>query len=185
MKYFISTNPALLQAAMDAPENLPSATVEAEFGSTLVTGSRMENGILVGNRTLAHHGVHSSNPVPCLHANEDLGLACIGLSHVDLDALGGAMALSGSKPEVEGFWELAAFMDLNGPHKLHAAGASDDNISRLYAWFAWSEANRLPRCKPDVVEDISEYVGLCCRVLDAILRGSAEYLAAGGRWLAT
>lgn len=132
MKIIIANNAAALKAVN------PSHTVEAEYGLEVVEGS---------NVTLAHHGPRADNPCPCLGDNinecpynedaqgcaefvekglchqECLDSKSIGISHFDLDTLGGAMRCMGVKeydPE-EGesmFWRVAALVDIMGIHKL-------------------------------------------------------------------
>lgn len=109
-----------------------TATVEAEFGDTCVTGSEV---------TLAHHGPRSGELCPCLY-NETHVVEAIGLSHVDLDTMGGILAICGIKPQNNEFWELAAYVDINGPHKMSEASASDETIRQLYAVWAWQQDHR-------------------------------------------
>lgn len=97
-----------------------NVTIEAEYGEVCVQGSEL---------TLAHHGPRSGNPPPCVVPQEEVRAALrrpcwdceyyapwlcetctglgsytpqniqVGLSHLDLDALGGCMAVLGLKPE--------------------------------------------------------------------------------------
>ena len=96
----------------------PTHTVEAEFGKYCANGSET---------TLAHHGPRSSNPVPCLGNNipSKTEKLIIGVSHFDLDCLGGIMRCLGKKKtslevgkEEDLFWQVAAQVDLRGVHKL-------------------------------------------------------------------
>lgn len=106
MKVFIANNAAALRAVG------PTHTVEAEFGLEVCEGSSV---------TLAHHGPRSDNPCPCLGDNisdcpynedsqgcaefvekglchqECLDNKIIGVSHFDLDTLGGVMCCLGVK----------------------------------------------------------------------------------------
>jgi hypothetical protein len=77
----------------------------------------------------------------------------VGLSHIDLDALGGVLSILGKKPGPESFWALAGKVDVNGAHKLGVLGGSSEDVRRLHAWWAWSESNRCfpPRPKPGEV----------------------------------
>lgn len=126
MKIFCSSNPKNLAAKL--AEYQLYATVEAEYGDDVVAGSTPA-------LTLAHHGSRKENPNPCLRDNIPGGflnmstrpndpahdlfvpIEAIGLSHIDLDALGGTAALMGKKPAHESFWRLAAHIDSNGPHR--------------------------------------------------------------------
>jgi hypothetical protein len=131
-KIFITSNPAT------AKELKPQHTVEAEYGDVCVEGSI---------QTLAHHGSRSHNPAPCATADVSVAGAddVIVVSHVDLDTLGGLGKLLGFEPclGILGFWKLAEFVDVNGPHKLHEAEATPKNLEDLYAYWAWSQDNRV------------------------------------------
>ena len=116
MKILISANPEALKKELDNFSK--TVTVEAEYGSVVVEGTEL---------TLAHHGDRSGNPAPCLHEGK-VDCDAIGLSHVDLDAMGGVLAVCGRKPVAPSFWELAAFVDVNGPHKLPESGASEEDL---------------------------------------------------------
>ena len=134
MKIYISANSSALSAL-----NL-DATVEAEYGDTVVIGSIL---------TLAHHGQRSGRPCPCSFMNfPKLGIESVGVSHVDLDTIGGIMSLMGTKPFqnnwVQEFWRVAAEIDVKGVHKLHEiplGGVAEDYIlDSLNAWWAFSES---------------------------------------------
>ena len=168
--YYLSTTPETLQTLN------PTVTIEAEYGEACIEGTKL---------TLAHHGSRSNNPAPCVAVVDTFvnNGEVVGLSHVDLDTLGGIMAVEGLKDNmaVPGFWELAAFVDVQGPHKLAEAGADAVNMTRLYAWWAWSQDNRCPRqdrgeSTPLVV---TEYVALCVDTLILIFKGDKELLTAG------
>lgn len=167
-KILISSNPANLAEAIALYAT--SATVEAEYGEKVVNGR---------NVTLAHHGPRSGNPAPCLAENMTDSVAAIGLSHVDLDTLGGVMAILGVKPEVPGFWELAAFIDTNGAHKVNQSGASAENISRLYAFWAWSQSNRIMAERDGSVTDVTVAVSEAADAIVRICKDDGGLLAAG------
>ena len=114
------------------------ATVEAEYGEKVANGSIS---------TLAHHGARTSNPAPCNTEVEVLPKgSVIMLSHVDLDALGGVMALAGVKPEDPGFWKAAEYIDVHGPHHMHELGQKEqDQLNAVWAWKA--EQPRAPFAK--------------------------------------
>jgi hypothetical protein len=124
-----------------------TATVEAEYGSVVVEGSQV---------TLAHHAEGWTDcPPPCLTHNgailgeDDLVL----VSHLDLDTIGGIMALEGVKPTGgawDQFWVDAGFVDLNGPH--HVNGLKSKGM--LQAYWAWSSA--LPRTRYTEVTEVTD-----------------------------
>lgn len=94
IKFLVSSSQVNLATAL---EGKTSATVEAEYGDLVVEGSVL---------TLAHHGPRSGNSCPCLVENRPQGeqsIEVVGLSHMDLDTIGGCAALLGLKPDAPGF----------------------------------------------------------------------------------
>jgi hypothetical protein len=169
MKFIVSNNAANLAAALAAFKW--TATVEAEFGDVCVPGSAL---------TLAHHGSRAANPAPCAAPNGcGDGIEAVGLSHLDLDALGGCLALLGRKPEADAFWALAEFVDTRGPHRLTEAGASEEDLARLHAFWAWSADHRVFPPRDGSALDITEAVEAAGEALGRILGGDADLLAAG------
>lgn len=128
----------------------PVVTVEAEYGDLAVEGSAI---------TLAHHGPRSGNEAPCIARMIKGKLAddvlqdvfssrVIGLSHTDLDAVGGILRFVETHSGLQGwqlgdvdFWRLAAFVDTHGAHQIPEAGASESDIQKLWAWWAWERNN--------------------------------------------
>lgn len=153
MKILLSSNPQNLEAAL---QGLKSVTVEAEFGSVVVRGSL---------ETRAHHVPQYAHlPSPCTYPNVPVPeLEAIGLSHVDLDSVGGTLAALGQKPGPDSFWQLAGQVDIKGPHRLadavFASNATDQDILALQAFWAWSEANRYFAPRDGSVADASEFIG--------------------------
>jgi hypothetical protein len=168
MKFLVASNPGNLQLALGSSA---SATVEAEYGDAVVEGSLL---------TMAHHGPRAGQPAPCSYPNGcGEGVEVVGLSHFDLDTLGGCAALLGRKPEAPGFWELAEFVDLNGPHKLGQSGASEENIRRLHAFWAWSRSVRVFAPRDGSVLDVTDKVAEGIAVVERVLADDPELLAAG------
>ena len=151
----------------------PAVTVEAEYGDITVPGRRY---------TAAHHGSNAANPCPCVDTNipaVDHGETIL-VSHVDLDTLGGvARAMGYCLGTRRSFWELAAYVDINGPHKLAQAEASEKDLAALHAYWAWSQANRGPRRESDQIHDVTGEVLAHLDALKKILDGDAELIAAG------
>jgi hypothetical protein len=155
-------------------------TIEAEYGSFVWQGSIF---------TAAHHqasgpyaGRHQggSQPAPCNNSEiPALDEGTIGVSHMDLDTLGGIARAMGAPIFLgnEGFWNLSEFVDVNGPHKLKNAGASQTDLDRLYAFWAWSQANRLPRATE--LTDITEYVESAIHALQRVVNLDEEMIEAG------
>lgn len=150
-------------------------TIEAEYGAVVIEGSQY---------TAAHHQAGmESHPAPC----NDKGIPALSegtvlVSHLDLDSIGGALRAMGVSTlfaeDFQGFWDLAAFIDTNGPHKLSASGASDLDQSRLYAFWAWKETT-VPRFDTTRVHDVTRYIHQACDALAFIFAGDETYLEAG------
>lgn len=70
--------------------NLPEEfnSVEAEYGDKIIEA--------VGGVTLAHYGLRSDNPAPCVAEVEPNNLPTV-ISHVDLDTIGGILAVWGGE----------------------------------------------------------------------------------------
>jgi hypothetical protein len=167
--YVISSNPDNLAAHLSQFEK--TATVEAEYGDRLVEGSVL---------SLAHHGSRSANPAPCnATVPADLSVDCIGVSHIDLDTIGGVAAITNDKPDAPSFWQLAEYVDVNGVHKLSESGASDEDLGRLYAWYAWSSKNRYFPPRDGSVANATEFVLKAIDVLADIIDGDVARLKDG------
>ena len=167
-----------LAATVDA-----HVTVEAEYGSVVATGSVY---------TAAHHqpGMEAL-PAPC----EDTGIPVLEsgtvlVSHLDLDTIGGCLrTMDSSLMEAfayDSFWKLAGFVDVNGPHKLGQADASEKDLARLYAFWAWKRTN-VGQISRDECTDVTDLIWEAEGALSLILDGShsngygnaTELLAAG------
>lgn len=200
----------------EALRGYESVTVEAEYGDICVPGTVA---------TLAHHGPRKNNPSPCLGDNMPNGYLCeggrycthgsdsthgvfaevIGVSHFDLDTLGGVLRVLERKPNDPDFWAAAAAVDIQGPHKLGtileevAAAAHDTWIEsptpgasreglkkaverKLHAFWAWSEEHRLTPDRGGKVTDVTEFFNEAERVLGLILQGDEELLRKGEEW---
>jgi len=170
IKFLVSSSASALQTVN------PHITIEAEYGDTVVEGSLL---------TMAHHGSRSNNPPPCsgkyiIPPFE--GDIVVGLSHIDLDTIGGCIAISRGILEYQSFWDLAAFVDINGVHKISQSGASEKDIDRLNAWFAFNEKNRFSLPKGEEVVDATYFIINCVVVLSQILDGNDTLLARGKEW---
>lgn len=154
-----------------------TATVEAEYGDVCVSGSWA---------TLAHHGSRAHNPVPCVLPNrqDTPETLLVGISHLDLDSLGGVLALLGTKPEGEDFWAAAARVDVEGPHMLPLISQDNAILSQLNAFWAWSEANRLVLPRDGAAVDVTSQVMVAADAVNKILGGDSTLLDAGEVWAA-
>lgn len=160
-------------------------TIEAEYGSYVWEGTQF---------TAAHHqsegkyaGRHQggTQPAPCNNSEIPvLTEGTIGVSHMDLDTLGGIARAMGCHYllRYEGFWNLAEFVDVSGPHKLKNANASDIDLCVLYAFWAWSQENRLDRATQ--LTDITDYVIKAMDALYACLELDSVMIEAGRKFRA-
>ncbi len=176
MKVLLCNNASALRDALNKFSK--TATVEAEYGDDVVSGSV---------ETLAHHGPRSGAPCPCLHENQGLTLVleAIGISHVDLDTLGGILALTGKKPNAPTFWDLAAFVDINGAHKLGVADTTNRDLRRIYAWWAWEERHPRHPEQDGSVSEVTDWVEGALHTLHQILDGRNQRLVSCAVWKAT
>lgn len=145
-----------------ADHNRVDATVEAEYGEMVIEGEML---------TLAHHGSRSNNPAPC---NDPRAVklpdnATVLVSHLDLDTLGGLMALQGQKPEGPDFWKAAEYIDVNGPHHIHEF--PQEIQDKLNAYYAFENESRQADGKPDRehIQDVTESVNKYIEGIDVVL----------------
>lgn len=169
------------------------ATVEAEYGQDCVEGL---------SQTLAHHGPRSDSPPPCCN-DEVLRLqegSTVGLSHLDLDTLGGLLRLAGyaadrvKAPFEWGFWKLAGMVDVSGPHRLNQLIkelVQSENLpgnygtgwsEMLHAYWAWSQENRLFPPRDGSALNVTGRVLESAKVLFRIFDGDEELLEAGRKF---
>lgn len=156
---------------LEALQIVPDATVEAEYGEKVIEGKYV---------TLAHHApqyVHC--PAPCCASTKELSKdATIIISHIDLDTVGGCLALMGQKTENEAFWSGAGFIDCNGIHHIHEL--SENVQQQLNAVYAWNESQHLERSME--VRDVTALILSFGEAIRKILLGDFEMLADGERW---
>ena len=144
----------IAQALIES-ETVP-ATVEAEYGDFCVEGTEV---------TLAHHGSRSANPAPCNTKVEPLQGGTILVSHLDLDSIGGIMALTGDKIDDPEFWKAAEYIDVNGPHHVHEFPQEvQDKLNAVWAWNATQ-----PRVRYTELTDVTPIVAENYSMLSAVL----------------
>jgi hypothetical protein len=142
-KIIISSNPKSLKDELSKYQH--TATVEAEYGDITILGSVI---------TLAHHGKHSNNLCPCLymidHPNVKFNLDAIGISHFDLDTLGGILYLLQINIMSSKFWRLAADIDIKGIHNVDTG-----ELTELFdAFYAFSSVNRIYPPRDGSIQEI-------------------------------
>ena len=176
---FASSDASALRAEL--AKHQATATVEAEYGNDVVQGSVI---------TRAHHAPeYARNPSPCTFPNgssAELPLGAIGLSHIDLDSVGGALALVGQKPGPDTFWKLAGLVDVKGPHRLddcfRASGATEADVKALHAYWAWSRKDgRVTLPRGEVVVDVTKDIVRHGAILAMIFEGDEILLEAGAK----
>lgn len=171
--------PNLELAKIAAP--LAQLTVEAEYGSVVIEGSRY---------TAAHHQampspfaathVGGSRPAPCNDPNIPVCRSAL-VSHLDLDTIGGVLRGQGHEELFDSpneFWRVAEFVDVNGPHKLHLAKTTVHHAEMIDAWWAWSRAN-LPRPAMDRLSDVTDEISRARVALVRIVSRAPELIEAG------
>ena len=168
-------NPVILAptVALALEVNNVVASVEAEYGDTVVEGSVI---------TLAHHtGEWKKCPAPCnnpaAHGALDGQEGSILISHTDLDTVGGVMALRGDQPKDPEFWAGAEFIDLNGPHNVYKLSGRVQALLRAY--WAWSQNQ--PRTRYTEITDVTDVVNRHMDFLWVLLDGGAEAAIEAGR----
>lgn len=239
MKIFISSTADALRNALSG--FALTATVEAEFGSDVVEGSTpsltlAHHGDRASNPPVCVGGrwgkellrdtwgcrqcggyLFRDTGGNCLDCGGDTAfspaLGAIGLSHIDLDALGGVMRLlDRMKPENGAFWDVVAQIDVRGPHHLEEIlekvvslpwvepGEGDGNTAftdcfrqreeiqeALQAFWAWSEKNKLFPPRDGSALDVTVEVMVAIQFLDTLFEGDEDAelaLKAGRAWAA-
>lgn len=134
------------------------ATVEAEYGDYCAEGKYV---------TLAHHGNRSFNPAPCNTKVEPLDLSApktILVSHIDLDTLGGIMALLNEKPDCPSFWKSAEKVDVKGVQHIHEVPVRDKEM--MDAFHAWD--TKQSKTRYTELTDVSKLVFEKIKILKII-----------------
>lgn len=183
-RIFIAKNADTLQGLR------PHATVEAEYGDEVVEGRLA---------TLAHHGSRSDNPPPCMDDSVPTipEHSIVGISHLDLDTIGGLLRLAGYKignAIEEAFWKIAGRVDVSGPHKLKEIVGEEvyrhklpykfrtNFVDMFNAYYAWSRENRLfaPKNGDELccTNQVVNTVRIICKILaedEALLKAGREF----------
>lgn len=171
--------PTLALAEKYAGEHRVDATVEAEYGDACVKGEIA---------TLAHHGPRSGNPAPCNTDVEPIKGkdVTILLSHIDLDALGGVMALTGEKPDDPEFWKAAEYIDVNGIHHMHDLPQNiQDKLNAFYAVEDGLRKEEGPVDRTsisDIAEAVAKRESAVGIILDERHPEHGNYIEAGKKW---
>lgn len=143
-----------LDKALEMKErfNGPLATVECEYGNTVVEGAV----------TLAHH-VEGWNTAPSLQTSNVLFEAgvemvvdgdYIMISHIDLDTVCGIMAVAEDYDIPEDIKKGINYVDCNGQHHLYDTEVSEDARKYILSYIGYANAHRAPIGQ----EDVTDYV---------------------------
>lgn len=146
-----------------------SASVEAEYGKNVIKGDII---------TLAHHTKEFENcPAPC--NNKDATKlpegSIIVVSHIDLDTVGGCLALIGEKPEDHIFWSSAEYIDVNGPQFLYKL---DPIVSDQIEAFM-SEKSKEKHHKYEEIEDVTDEIKKWSKIIKKIINKDEKLLLEG------
>jgi len=163
-------------ASQAAKQNNIVATVEAEYGDDCVEGKLV---------TLAHHGPRSMNPAPCNTQNVPVlnDGDVVLVSHLDLDTLGGLLALEGIKPDSPEFWKYAEFIDVNGPQHMYEVPQNVQDM--LNAFYAWSETQGRVRYTEltDVTDKVNAANATISLICDSRDPQQKQMIQAGKDWV--
>jgi hypothetical protein len=178
MRIFMANDPDKLLARLR--KGAPFAVVEAEWGEREIG---VADGAVVAYN---HHGPRYVNEPPSLAPRlptDGPVIHSIGTSHFDLDCLLGVMALKRTKPSLgHHFYELAAYIDTHGAHRVYNAMADSRDIKRWMAFCAWSEEHELRPPADGSVADFTEEFEEAEQVLLRIFDDDQQLLLAGHAW---
>ena len=146
------------------------ATVEAEYGDKIIKGK---------NFTLAHHvGEYKNCPAPCETDNTDAFEGDILISHIDLDTIGGCLALCNKKPEDKKFWEGVGILDVNWPHHIHELDAGTQK--KITAYWAYNSTHE--KEKHIGVCDVTEEIFKSAEIIKKIIDNDEKMIYNGVMW---
>ncbi|MCP4394354.1 MAG: hypothetical protein GY804_08855 [Alphaproteobacteria bacterium] len=179
------TTPVFIASSPDSLENALSdykktVTIGAEYGDVLVQGSEL---------TIAHQGDRSWSTCSCMYPNNPkLSIDAIGISHLNIDTLGGILAVLGMKPETRSFWKAVAYVDRCGLHGLDVyliKNFISDTVGLfIYSFMAYDDHHSryaIPNKKEAI--DINGTVNMFADALDRILGIRRDMIEAGEIWL--
>ena len=132
----------------------------------------------------------------------------VGISHFDLDTLGGIMAILGRRKENnqdKNFWRTAGLVDIKGVHHLDnclregvinftGEVMESEELMATFAWlegstkdslnafWAWSQENKLYAPRDGSVLDCTDFIMKAIDVIERILDNDKELLDAGYAW---
>ena len=178
----------LVPSAAHARQLTAQLTVEAEYGATVWEGTiytaahHQKDGPYAGRHLLAHAA--TGRPSPCNDpAIPPLQNSLIGVSHLDLDTIGGVLRADPVRvqthfgPELQAFWDLAEAVDTRGAHRLPELCSDAALLRRLHGFWAWSKTT--PRFDFKRVHDVGHVIDEAALVLLELFADDPQRLGAG------
>lgn len=178
----------LAPSAAHARQITAQLTVEAEYGAHVWEGTaytaahHQKDGPYAGRHILAHAA--TGRPSPCNDANIPvLQSGLIGVSHLDLDTIGGVLRADPVRvqthfgPELQAFWDLAEAVDTRGAHRLPELCSDAALLRQLHGFWAWSKT--APRFDFTRVHDVGSVIDAAALVLLELFTGDPQRLGAG------
>lgn len=150
-------------------EHKIEATVEAEYGSNVIHGTRI---------TLAHHTDEYKHCGAPINTIVDDTVTEILVSHLDLDTIGGIMNITGNSIHDKEFAAAAEFVDVHGPHHLFKFPKQK---AKIEAYWAWDRINN-ERINATEVIDVTDRVIASIEVIERIINNDNELLRQGAEW---
>ena len=184
----MSTIILLAPSAAHARQITAQLTVEAEYGAYVWEGTaytaahHQKDGPYAGRHILAHAA--TGRPSPCNDPNIPiLQSGLIGVSHLDLDTIGGVLRADPVRvqthfgPELQAFWDLAEAVDTRGAHRLPELCSDAALLRQLHGFWAWSKT--APRFDFTRVHDVGSVIDAAALVLLELFTGDPQRLGAG------
>ena len=178
----------LAPSAAHARQITADLTVEAEYGATVWEGTaytaahHQKDGPYAGRHILAHAA--TGRPSPCNDANIPiLQSGLIGVSHLDLDTIGGVLRADPVRVQThfgfdtQAFWDLAEAVDTRGAHRLPELCSDAALLRQLHGFWAWSKT--APRFDFTRVHDVGSVIDAAALVLLELFTGDPQRLGAG------
>jgi len=178
----------LVPSAAHAHQLTAQLTVEAEYGAHVWEGTiytaahHQKDGPYAGRHLRAHAA--TGRPSPCNDANIPvLQHSLIGVSHLDLDTIGGVLRAdpvrvhTHFRPDTQAFWDLAEAVDTRGAHRLPELCQEEALLRRLHGFWAWSKTT--PRFDFTRVHDVGHVLDEAARVLLELFADDPRRIEAG------
>ena len=136
-------------------ERKPEATVKVKSMGKTMQGTE----ITLGSTE------RGTVPPACRAVVKSLEKGTILISSLDLDTIGGVLAITGDKPKDTEFWKAIAYLDINGTHNLYKLSQDvQDKVNVLLAWQAFQ-----PHMKYDKPTNVTSIIAQGANILKATL----------------